>query len=369
MLIKKYLNTYREFKYRKMYNNHPDMIQAYKRFNESENKKDPKIIKKEMKLCEKYWGCYPFHYIRNNLYLADRNLTKTQLIEYIPEFYFYRLFLNTYDSLSGDTFLDNKAQLSKLFKEKGIKHPTIEFIIRNGSVLNSKEICVDEIEFLETIYKDKPNKIFIKPINGQGGYGIKIFELRDNVYIDNEYEKLSFEILKQLGRDNEYILQYGIKQLNEMSYIYDKSVNTFRIATENINGNVRIVCAALRVGKDGNQVDNACQDGIIVGIDVDKGILKTNGTTENGKEYKVHPNTGFKFINYKIKEWEEIKKFTLEAASKMEEYTYLGWDIAMTEDGAMAIEANLGFALDLFQVVLGGVATQFNISNPNQYWK
>jgi hypothetical protein len=51
------------------------------------------------------------------------------------------------------------------------------------------------------------------------------------------------------------------------------------------------------------------------------------------------------------------------------QFTYLGWDIALTKEGPLAIETNLGFGLDLYQVSLGGLREAFGIENPKFYWK
>ena len=43
------------------------LMQAMKRFHESDNKKSPSRIKREIQICKNYWKCYPHHYFINNL--------------------------------------------------------------------------------------------------------------------------------------------------------------------------------------------------------------------------------------------------------------------------------------------------------------
>ena len=69
------------------------MAQAMKRFKKCDNKKLKSQTKKEMVLCKKFWGCYPLHYYRYGLYKKNKELSERELLNYIPEFFFYYLFL------------------------------------------------------------------------------------------------------------------------------------------------------------------------------------------------------------------------------------------------------------------------------------
>ncbi|MGU8237642.1 sugar-transfer associated ATP-grasp domain-containing protein [Clostridium perfringens] len=358
----------KEFRYRKTYyKNDEKMIEAMDRFKKSIDKKDLNKIKEEICLCKKFWGCFPSHYYRYNLY--EKNISKEELLSYIPEYFFYNLFLSKYDSIELDEKLSNKIELYKLFKELDIKQNETDFFFINNKIYNSEfnEISIDNM--FKSLNDKKYKKLFIKPADGQGGYGIIIIDYVDGKYLNKNGEIMTKEKFKELLRNGDYLIQKQILQSDQMNKIYNKSVNTFRIATENINGNVRIVCSTLRVGKDGNEVDNSAQDGIVVGVDILTGKLTTNGVTEKTKVYKKHPNSGFIFKNYNINNWNEVKEFAESSAKKMKEYTYLGWDIAITDNGPIAIETNLGFGLDHYQVVLGGLASNFNIKNPELYWK
>ena len=59
----------------------------------------------------------------------------------------------------------------------------------------------------------------------------------------------------------------------------------------------------------------------------------------------------------------------MENAKRLPQFTYLGWDIALTRRGPLAIETNLGFGLDSYQIALGGLREPFQISDPQFYWK
>lgn len=171
-------------------------------------------------------------------------------------------------------------------------------------------------------------------------------------------------------KKNNFIIQPGLEQDSNVSNIYPYSINTFRITTEYKHDKARILCATLRMGVNSSQVDNSAQGGIITKIDIENDNLGDFATNEECNIfYNKHPNTGFIFKGYKISNWYNIRKFTEECAKKMPQFIYLGWDIALTKNGPVEIETNLGFGLDHYQVSIGGLREIFKINNPDFYWK
>jgi len=171
-----------------------------------------------------------------------------------------------------------------------------------------------------------------------------------------------------LVKKNNFIIQPGLEQDGRVSNIYPYSINTFRIATECKNDEARILCATLRMRVNSSQVDNSAQYGIITKTDIESGNLGDFAANEECNIFYKHPNTGFIFKGYKISNWYDIRKFTEECAKKMPQFTYLGWDIALTKNGPVAIETNLGFGLDHYQVSIGGLREVFKIDDPGFYW-
>jgi hypothetical protein len=346
------------------------MRSAIERYKACDYKKSKRQIRVEVGICKRFWGCYPLHYFRYDLYKKNNKLTKNELINFIPEFFFYNVFLPYFDGNKYSILLMDKNITEQLFRSVNIQQPHTICKLIKGEIYtyDLKKISFNEIN-LEL--KEKPcNKIFIKPIDGEGGYGIIVFHLSENgTYINNNNVELSETFLLNISVDNDYIVQSGIIQDDCITKIYPSSVNTFRIATENIKGCVRVVCSVLRIGRLGSEVDNASQDGIVLGINHITGKCYDYAIDESGGVFYKHPDTNFMFRDYEIDKWDSIVKFTLECAVKLPQFTYLGWDIALTQEGPMAIETNLEFALDLYQVALGGLREEFKINNPNKYLK
>ena len=73
------------------------------------------------------------------------------------------------------------------------------------------------------------------------------------------------------------------------------------------------------------------------------------------------PVTGYPFVFQKlhIPGWEKIMNFARESAGKIPYFTHLAWDIAVTENGPVAIEINLSpryqWTSDLLRRVTGSI--------------
>ena len=90
-------------------------------------------------------------------------------------------------------------------------------------------------------------------------------------------------------------------------------------------------------------------------------MLSHYASSERSEYFERHPDTGFVFKGFSIPGWSDVREFVLSSARKLTQFTYLGWDIALTCRGPVAIETNLGFGLDHYQATIGGIREIFNI--------
>ena len=74
--------------------------------------------------------------------------------------------------------------------------------------------------------------------------------------------------------------------------IYPLSVNTIRIVTLN----KVVVAALLRIGNDGNVVDNFNHGGMVTTINIETGIIEYPAIDKSGNVFEVHPETNKKII-------------------------------------------------------------------------
>ncbi|HBA38123.1 MAG TPA: hypothetical protein DCY94_05325 [Firmicutes bacterium] len=205
-----------------------------------------------------------------------------------------------------------------------------------------RDFFVDEgLDELEK-FLDKHEKFMVKPYDGLGGHKVDAMFARDVEDTQEFYEKLKNERLFL----EEYVVQH--EKINE---ICPSCVNTIRIMTFGYNGKSEIMFAGMRFGNGEASVDNFHQGGMAVLVDVETGKLVGSAFNKNLDYFDKHPKSGVKFDGFQIPNWDKIKKMVLEAALVSEHIHAVGWDVAVTEDGATFIEGNRRAGYDLPQVL------------------
>ena len=190
---------------------------------------------------------------------------------------------------------------------------------------NSKE------EFLE--FCGKHPVIFVKPVDSFGGIGVEKFDFSDGTDPEKCYESLI--------SNGQMIVEEQIKQHHEMDRMYSGSVNTIRIVTLLVNGESRHVYSIFRVGSGNGVTDNATSGGIYTWVDGDGTLHLPMYHEKTGIYYDAHPVSGTVIEGFKVPMYEEAVQFCLDAAKEEPGLGYIGWDVAVTEDGPVMVEANI----------------------------
>ena len=128
------------------------------------------------------------------------------------------------------------------------------------------------------------------------------------------------------------------------------------------NNKVVPLSAVLRVGANGNTVDNWAAGGLAVGIEMETGRLKEYGFYKHGKGTKTvcHPDTGTEFNGFKIPFYTEAVEKAVSLHTHLVPIVVIGWDIAITPDGPLFIEGNDNMEISINQEVNGGLKKACN---------
>lgn len=131
-----------------------------------------------------------------------------------------------------------------------------------------------------------------------------------------------------------------IVQSKGMSILNASSVNTVRMPAISCNGGVRLLAPFLRIGRQGSVVDNAGAGGVFATVDEKTGIVTTLGIDERGRSYVKHPESGVVIPGFQVPRWHEAVALVNDLADSNKEVRYVGWDLALTEDGWVVVEGN-----------------------------
>ena len=299
-----------------------NMTAFNKKLNEiSKKEKIPySILKKRFYQAFLLTGCGYSDFLNYELY----NKTREELKEYVTikhQDKFYEIVSPS----KYKTFFTIKTNFLKNFK----KYIDRDFFDKGS------------IEDLKAFLK-KHECFMVKPYDGLGGHGIKKMYSKDIEDIEEFYKKINEEKLFL----EEYVIQHP-----EINKICDKSVNTIRIMTFGFNGKSKILFAAMRFGNGESSLDNFHQGGMGVLVDINTGKLVGKAFNKDLEYFSKHPYSNIKFDGFQIPNWDKVKKLVLEAALVNPHIHVVGWDVAVTEDGATFIEGNRRPGFDLVQVL------------------
>lgn len=337
-------------------------------FNSATNKKPQSQIRKEMSVLHKYWGCYPFQYIRYGFYRKTCELTLDEMKDYIPNYFAYYLFFPKHYKDYG-VLSEDKELTSQLLKAYGLPQPVLVWQYKNGAFYDPSKKEIESKSADQLTSANQARKLFLKPTKGLGGNGIMVFTRTDVGYADEHGNLLHSSFVKStLDANEDYILQEGLEQHEELNKVYPNAVNTFRVMTEFRDGKAKVLFGMLRMGQGGSQLDNASQTGLVCKIDPETGAFHDLIHQGHGKTTEKHPDTGFSFKGQVFPYWNKVRELAEEAASRFETIGYGGWDIAYTKDGPAIIELNAAPGLEYLQDSHGGVRQAYGILNPKSFW-
>jgi hypothetical protein len=336
------------------------------RFEACKDRKPENQIKHEMQVLQKYWDCYPYQYYRFDLYRKDCTLSLEELKKYTPYFYMHRLFYPDSYKEYG-VLCEDKELTHAMLKGYDVLHPKMILSSENGNFYDNAGNSISASNADAIINESNTAKLFVKPRYGLGGKGIFVYTKNGGSYIDSDKKALDQSLFTNLLKTEAYIVEEGLVQHTDMNVLYPYSVNTFRIVTECVNGNAKILYSIVRMGRGGKEIDNASAGGIYTKIDAETGLLADQAYSTNREVFNEHPDTGFVYKGAKIERWDEIKQFTLAVARKFREIKYMGWDIAFSTDGPSVIELNHAPGISIIQDCYGGMRDVMKI-NPNDLW-
>lgn len=174
--------------------------------------------------------------------------------------------------------------------------------------------------------------IICKPRDASCGVGVEKLAKADFASLDDLYA-----YLQKAGAD---IVEEVVVQHPDMARINPDSVNTIRVYTVLSEGVSNVVYACIRMGNSDRPVANINAGGMYSPVDLETGKIACAACDKQRIVYERHPRSGCVLQGYPIPFWSEVMDLCREAAYKVPQMGYIGWDVAITKDGPLFIEAN-----------------------------
>ena len=249
-------------------------------------------------------------YFRGNYY----NLTSKEKDTFVTTKSFYKLISYLNDD-KYEIVLHDKILFNTIFK----KYLKREFI-------DLRETNLDEFKTFLNSHK----VVFAKDPVGYGGHGITKITVSKEKDLKKLYEKLLTQ--------KQFLIEEEIIQSKEVNEINPNVVCSLRICTLYKDGKVYLVGNAFRINQDESEIIG-CTNDLYFSLGKD-GKIDSNVIDDYGKIYEEHPLTHKKFKEVKIPDVKEAFLMCQEAALKLPQVRYIGWDIAFTDNGPVMVEGN-----------------------------
>lgn len=117
------------------------------------------------------------------------------------------------------------------------------------------------------------------------------------------------------------------------------TVNTIRMTTWFDGAEVHLLVAVQKFGR-GAVSDQFTWGGFYTMLDDDGASVGPGYTGKHKSRYDTHPDSGESIIDYRVPLWNEAVALVKDAARRIPEVPYVGWDVAITPEGPLLIEGN-----------------------------
>lgn len=246
---------------------------------------------------------------------------------YIPDDIHLRRIIPYFDKDMYIRPLVDKNLHSLMFPQ--VKRPETVFKHIDGRFTEDNFISITREEAMTRCLA--PGRYIVKPTVDTGqGRNIRFFSGEDGQEAAEEV-LASFE-----GID--YIVQKLVRQHPALARYNPTCLNTVRIVTMYLNGKAHILSTILRIGADGNEVDNFSQGGYQCTIRPDGSVEKLAYAHRPGNDMFVEQtSSGMRFEDLTIPCWDKVRDTALHLSEYMPHLKFIGWDLAINEDGEIVL--------------------------------
>lgn len=259
---------------------------------------------------------------------------------------------------------DDKAAFATHCHRNGL--PTIPTlcVIRSGDGAADRRLTVvTDAAAFERVLAAAPDRIFIKPLDGAHGVNAFAATRSDGGWRHphgaGDARALFDFCAARTGTSAGWIVQPEIRAHAALHPIMPGgALGTIRAVTHAVRGKPAIVLAVLRIPAGGNRADNFAggrSGNVIAPIDIRTGILGEGRVSRSRAwpemtDVTLHPDTRERIGGRRLPLWDETRELLVSAQAVTPQLVTVGWDVAITDEGPVIVEANPGYDIDLLQV-------------------
>lgn len=201
--------------------------------------------------------------------------------------------------------------------------------------------------------------LFTKPDDamlGEGAAGIQEYDKlsRQLIYLNGERESVD-NFARQIDRQSKVVLfQELLRPGKLLASICGQAISSLRVTMGRTAKGLKIISACWRIPVGRNMTDNfrhGVSGNLLGGIDIETGKVTQVYSRKNNKvsPIKYHPDSGYRFEELVIPEWEHIIRMLMLTGKTMIGLNLQNWDVALTDRGPVITEINVFGDMDIHQ--------------------
>lgn len=312
--------------------------------------------------------------------LEVKNLSKKQQYE-IKSFYKENLGLKMSDMLwhkmyysINDDFDVRYIPINIVF-QKMIQYYNNELLMLAYSDKNRYDILFKDFDQPKTILKKMGGEFYVNNLVVSKTKALNILENIDDVILKPSLysgqgrgviclKQVELHSLKDFldSIHGDYIIQERVKQHPQIACLNNSSLNTFRVITLRRGSDVLVLSVVIKIGKNGEIVDNGHSGGYFVGVN-SSGLLKKWVYSLSPYSKNVVTESGFRVEGYAIPFYDKLVNAAKQLALLLPYHKMVGWDLAIDEQGKiLLIELNINsFGLNIIQMPNGPLLGEYTV--------
>lgn len=234
--------------------------------------------------------------------------------------------------------IEEKLSFARFCQKHSLPHPLI-LAASDTSLISTSEWPASDL--------------FLKPANMGKGMGMEVIQHvpETGSWLSTAGDSITSESIgayaKKRYQGGPWLLQPRLMNASEWRGLAPRALSTIRIITGRIpNGEPTMIGSFVRFPMEDAIIDNLSAGGVGAGVLGENGIM-TSGWVWHGPHivYKTHPDTGARIEGAQLHRWPELKELALQAHRDVGNWSTVGWDVALSTEGPLLIEANLNWSI------------------------
>ena len=227
--------------------------------------------------------------------------------------------------------------LRPLFRDKA------RFLKSFSEYVHREWLYAPETSFEEFRQLVSTHDCIVKPLDGSRGKGVyKIYK--------NDAHSRDEKSFYESCVEDKVLVEQCIEPCEELMALHPQSLNTIRVVTFSNKEKACVFSGVLRAGVGESVIDNSHAGGVSAQINIQTGVVESDGVDVHGNRYETHPDSGIKIRGFVIPKWDMIVDSCCKVAKQIGN-PITGWDVVINNQGEVEfIEGNHTPDFDVMQM-------------------